>query len=148
MTTHTDQLDLPYSPRQVFDLVADIESYPLFLPHIASAHIRERRGNEWDVDQVVRLKMLRLAFSTHALLEPPKHIRIVCNDSNLASFTEDWAFAEGPNGGTRLSCTTQFHTRSGLLNRIVDIAFADVHRTTMHAFAARARVLYRIASKR
>ncbi len=142
VTRQHDRIDLPYTPRQVFDLVADIESYPHFVPHMATARIRSRDGNALTVDQTVRLAMMHLPFTTHAVLDPPRHIHIVCQDNPWGSFVEDWRFTEGPDGGTQLDCTTEFDFRSGLLNATISRAFAAIHRTTMRAFAARAATLY------
>ena len=43
MPTHAEQRVLPYTPEQLFALVADIERYPEFLPWCVGARISERR---------------------------------------------------------------------------------------------------------
>ena len=43
MPAHRLHRDLPYSPDQLFQLVADVERYPEFLPWTAAARIRSRR---------------------------------------------------------------------------------------------------------
>ena len=146
MPTYCKQVDLPYSPRQVFDLVADVERYPLFLPHVASARIARREGNRLWVDQVVRVKLLRLSFSTQALLEPPSRISVVCETSPLGRFSEQWSFAEGPRGGTRLACRTDFELRTGFLRRFSGAMLADLLQATVTAFERRARQLYGTAA--
>ena len=45
MPTHTESKKLPYTPQQMFDLVADVGKYPEFLPWTGAARIRS------DVDQ-------------------------------------------------------------------------------------------------
>ena len=45
MPTHAEKRVLPYTPEQLFDLVADIERYPEFLPWCVGARIRKRDGN-------------------------------------------------------------------------------------------------------
>ncbi len=142
MITKRDRLDLPYTPRQVYDLVADIESYPAFVPHIASARILRRDGNALWVAQTVRLSMLRLPFTTHAVLEPPTRIRIATSDNPWGSFRETWNFVALPEGGTELTCVTDFDFRAGLANRVAGTAFTEIHHATLRAFAARARALY------
>ena len=42
MPTHAEKRVLPYKPEQMYDLVADIERYPEFLPWCLAARIRKR----------------------------------------------------------------------------------------------------------
>nr|WP_294504492.1 type II toxin-antitoxin system RatA family toxin [uncultured Rhodopila sp.] len=142
MPTYFAHADLPYAPQQVFDLVADIESYPKFLHHVAAARIRRRNGNMLWVDQVVRFAMLRLHFSTRAVLEPPSRIHVVCNDSLFGTFDETWSFADAPSGGTRLECHATYELRSGLIRMVLGPALSDLLGTSVKAFQARARQIY------
>jgi coenzyme Q-binding protein COQ10 len=142
MATYCVEADLPYSPQQVFDLVADIESYPKFLRHVAAARIRRRNGNALWVDQIVRFAMMRLKFSTHAVLDPPRRIHVVCNDSLFGTFDETWTFASRSSGGTRLQCHATYAFRSGLLQAALNAALSDILGTTVTAFESRAKQLY------
>ena len=45
MPTHQETRFLPYPPDKLFDLVADIESYPEFLPWCVGARVLKREGN-------------------------------------------------------------------------------------------------------
>ena len=45
MPTHAEKRALPYRPDQLFELVADIERYPEFLPWCRAARIRKREGD-------------------------------------------------------------------------------------------------------
>nr|WP_294543623.1 type II toxin-antitoxin system RatA family toxin [uncultured Rhodopila sp.] len=146
MPTYCAQADLPYPLRQVFDLVADIESYPKFLHHVAAARIRRRNGNTLWVDQVVRFGMLRLRFSTRAVLEPPSRIHVVCDDSVFGTLDETWHFAAEPSGRTRLECQAIYELRSALIQRALGPALSDLLGTTVKAFEARATQLYGAAA--
>jgi coenzyme Q-binding protein COQ10 len=142
MAVHVAQADLPYDPQQVFDLVADIENYPKFLRHVVSARISRRSGNTLWVDQIVRFKMLRLKFSTKAEMELPSRIHVVCSESPLGSFDDQWSFTAGPSGGTRLLCRTEFHFKSPVVRVAMDATLGEVLKTTVQAFQSRATQLY------
>lgn len=142
MPAHVARVDLPYSPQQVFDLVSDIESYPKFIPHVLSAKILKRTGNTLWVDQQVKLKMLKLRFTTRAEFEPPARLTVICADSPFGTFTETWTFDAAPSGGTQLGCRTEFDLRSGMMRTILSAAFAEIQRPTMRAFQQRAARLY------
>ena len=45
MPSHAEKRYLDHSQRDLFALVADIESYPDFLPWCVAARIRERHGD-------------------------------------------------------------------------------------------------------
>jgi coenzyme Q-binding protein COQ10 len=59
MPQHTEKRFLPYSAEQLFDLVADIERYPEFLPWCVGARILRRDGDVLKADVIVGFKMLR-----------------------------------------------------------------------------------------
>jgi hypothetical protein len=50
LTRLTERL-LPYSPEQLFDLAADVERYPRFLPWWIAARVKTREGNVYYTDQ-------------------------------------------------------------------------------------------------
>jgi coenzyme Q-binding protein COQ10 len=146
MPTHSAELDLPYTQRQVFDLVADIESYPKFLGHVASARIVRREGNHLWVDQVVQFAMLRPTFRTEADLVSPTEIHVVCKDSPLGSFDERWQFVASASGGTHLRCRTSFEFRSVVTRVALNPVLGQVLTSTMRAFRLRARQLYGVGA--
>ena len=45
MPTHAEKRVLPYSPDQLYGLVADIPRYPEFLPWCLAVRMRKREGN-------------------------------------------------------------------------------------------------------
>jgi coenzyme Q-binding protein COQ10 len=142
VATHIEQVDLPYTQRQVFDLVADIEAYSQFLPSVISARIKSRAGNTLWVDQLVRFTVLPMPIATRAVFHAPNSIHIVCSDNPVVTFTELWTFAPNSAGGTHLRSSTEYTFRSNLLRRALDAKFGDLQAATMRAFAARARALY------
>jgi coenzyme Q-binding protein COQ10 len=140
--THTEQVELPYTQRQVFDLVADIESYAQFLPSVISARILKRDGNTLWVTQLVRFTILPLTIATRAVFDPHASIRIVCDTSKVVRFTELWTFTPNAAGGTTLRSHTEYEFRSELMRRTLQARFNDLQGQTMRAFAARSRALY------
>ena len=74
MTTHSEQQTLPYSARQMYDLVADVAAYPQFLPWTAAARIRSRTpvegGEVLEADLVISFKVFRERFGSRVTLRP------------------------------------------------------------------------------
>ena len=100
MPRHSVRRHFSCAPRQLFDIVADVEKYPEFLPWFVAVRVIRRRNRVLEVEQVVRLKMLRLRFLTTATMEPPRHIGIVSTAWPFRSFGQSWRFSPDPSGGT------------------------------------------------
>ena len=76
MTSHSETKFLPYGAKEMFDLVADISSYPEFLPWCAAARIRKevQKGEvkQVEADLIISFKVFREKFGSLVLLDPAK----------------------------------------------------------------------------
>lgn len=142
MPSHLAQMDLPYTPEQVFDLVADFESYPQFLPHVVQAHILRRHDNTLFCEQIFRVGPMKFRFHTQTQLDAPRSIHVVCADSPFGTFDDHWHFTQRPNGGTHVTCRTEYHVKAGPLRVLVHKVLDEIFTSTIHAFERRARRLY------
>ena len=72
MPSHSEQRHLPYSAQQMYDLVADVASYPKFLPWTSAARIRSRSpvegGEVMEADLVISFKLFRERFGSRVTL--------------------------------------------------------------------------------
>ena len=60
MRMHRETRLLPYIPQQVFELVADVEKYPLFLPWCTACRInRHESDTVFIADLAMGFKMVR-----------------------------------------------------------------------------------------
>ena len=81
MTRHREER-MVRTPRAVlFDIVADVERYPEFLPMWRQVRIRQRRGNTYYTDQEIGLGPIRERFMTRTVLAPPEAIEITSEDA-------------------------------------------------------------------
>lgn len=64
MAAPTERQHLVYTAPQLFDLVADVERYPEFLPWVIEARIRYRTDSAMLVDMTIRAGRLQKQFST------------------------------------------------------------------------------------
>jgi coenzyme Q-binding protein COQ10 len=144
MFKHSERRQLPYTPQQLFDLVADVEKYPQFIDWFVSAHIRHRRGNVLVVDQVVRFAGLRAAFATRAVLDPPRQITISTGDFPFRCFDQHWSFTPAGDSGTLVQYDVALELRFRHLHRLMGLLidqprFAEA---TVNAFQHRADQIY------
>jgi len=143
MFKHSELRRFPYTPQQLFDLVADVEKYPEFIDEFVSATIRRRSGDVLEVDQVVRLATLRIAFTTRAVLDPPRRITISTTDLPFRSFDQRWTFTPEA-GGTMVRYDLGLELRFGALGGVMDIIVDEraLAEATVDAFRRRARQIY------
>jgi coenzyme Q-binding protein COQ10 len=141
MTTHAEQRVLPYSPEQVFELVADIERYPEFLPWCIGARIRERQPNLVVADLIIGFKMLREQFTSRVALDPPRKIDVTYAEGPFHHLNNRWIFEKVPEG-CRIDFFVDFEFNSRLLQKVIGALFGEAVRRMVGAFEKRARELY------
>ena len=128
---------LPFSCEQAFDLAADIESYPGFLPGWISARILKRESNVCWVDQVVGFVSIQLPFTSRAVLHRPDRIDVVSTQAPFRQFSLTWLFEAVPPKGCRVSVLAQIETQSRLIQHLVDRMVPSAVEDTVAAFEAR-----------
>ncbi|MFZ0467637.1 MAG: type II toxin-antitoxin system RatA family toxin [Thiogranum sp.] len=133
---------LPYSCEQVFDLVADIESYPDFLPGWSSARILHSGASHMLVEQQLRLGPLDLRFQSTAELERSRRILISTSDPPFHNLTIDWRFAPQPGGHCEVRVETTLALKPGILSKPLEHLLAGGSGQLLPLFEARARSLY------
>jgi coenzyme Q-binding protein COQ10 len=141
MPTHAEQRVLPYTPEQLFSLVADIERYPEFLPWCVAARIRERRPDLIVADLVIGFRMFRERFTSRVALDPPRRIDVTYAEGPFRYLTNHWQFEPVP-GGCRVDFFVDFEFKSRLLQRVIEMLFSEAVRRMVAAFEARAQQLY------
>lgn len=142
MAAQTERQHLAYTPRQLFDLVLDVERYPEFLPWVIEARIRYRTDSTMLVDMTIGSGPLQKQFSTAAALHRPHRIDISSCDPLFDRFEQRWIFEPAINGGTNVEYHVDFKFRSRLLQILMVKSFARRAIATMSALERRAHRLY------
>ena len=147
MPTHAEERVLPYTPEQLFDLVADIERYPEFLPWCVGARIRERRPDLVVADLIIGFRMFRERFTSRVSLCPPGRIDVTYAEGPFRYLNNHWSFTPVA-GGCRIGFFVDFEFKSRLLQRLIEVLFGEAVRRMVGAFEKRARDLYGAPSQR
>lgn len=128
---------IPYPCAAVFDLVADVEQYPQFVPGCLAARIVRREGELLVVDQELGLRAWSWRFRTHARLERPHRITIETREDPFDHLHQVWRFSEA-SGGTRVALEVDYALRSPLVRQLATGLFDEGFRQTLRAFERRA----------
>ncbi len=146
MTRHSETRELPYTPEQMYDLVADIERYPEFLPWTAAARVRSREGGPNGevmlADLVISFRVFRESFGSKVTLWPEeKRIETAYLEGPFEHMNSEWRF-EATETGCRVHFWVDFAFRNKLIGRVVGSVFNQAMHRIVAAFEKRARDLY------
>ena len=146
MPTHSETRKLPYTPQQMYDLVADVDAYPEFLPWTSAARIKreEDMGDHtvMDADLVISFKVFRERFTSRVKLWPKERsIDTQYLDGPFKHMKSNWSFDEAP-GGCTVHFFVDFEFRNAILQKIIGVVFNEAMQRVVRAFEKRAEVLY------
>jgi coenzyme Q-binding protein COQ10 len=156
MPTHSETRTLPYSAQQMYDLVAEVASYPKFLHWCAAARIRSTsdQGDHqvMEADLVISFKVFREKFGSRVVLWPgseggpqieggPKKIETAYLDGPFRHMKSEWEFRD-TDTGCDVSFFVDFEFRNAVLQGIIGVVFNEAMQRIVRAFEARAADLY------
>lgn len=142
MPRHTETRQLPYSPEQMFDLVADVGRYAEFLPWVAAVRVRSNSETEMLADLVVGFKGISERFTSRVTKERPGRIHVEYVDGPLAYLRNEWGFRPDGQGGTFVDFAVDFAFKSRIFEMLAGQVFDRALRKMIGAFETRAAQLY------
>jgi coenzyme Q-binding protein COQ10 len=146
MPTFTTRRRVAYTPQQMYDLVADVEKYPQFLPLTEALRIRTREQQDgrdvFTADMTVGYKAIRETFLTKVTLSPDvPMVEARYIDGPFRHLENRWRFHPVP-GGCEIDFYIAYEFKSPLLAVLVGAMFDQAFRKFSQAFEARARAVY------
>lgn len=138
MPRHELQRDLSYAREQLFDLAADVERYPEFLPGWIAVRILHRDGDVYHTEQVLGVGTFRQRFRSKTFLQKPEYIIVTSTDRVMQDFTMEWLFEPLSENGCRVTARVTLELRSKLAQAVFDRFVSHSIGSIMQAFEARA----------
>ena len=147
MPTHTEDREMPYSADQLYALVADIDSYPQFLPWCSAARVRKRRQDGTaevvEADLVISFKVFRERFGSRVTLRPEERkIDVEYLDGPFRYLINTWSFEPLGDDRCHVRFYVDFEFKSRALQALIGIVFNDAMQRVVRAFERRAQALY------
>ncbi|GJD87011.1 MULTISPECIES: type II toxin-antitoxin system RatA family toxin [Methylobacterium] len=138
-----------HTPQQMYDLVADVEQYPAFLPLCESLRVLRRvpgsaEGQEVLVAEMgVGYKAIRERFTTRVSLDRPA-LKIVAEyiDGPFRHLENRWSFRENATGGCDVDFFITYEFKSRTLGLLMGTMFDRAFRKFTDAFEGRADRIY------
>jgi coenzyme Q-binding protein COQ10 len=148
MPSHSESRHLPYTVQQMYDLVADVDAYPKFLPWTAAARVRRITPRDdgarvMEADLVISFKVFRERFGSRVTLwDAARVIETEYLDGPFEYMKSNWRFAPAEDGGCHVHFDVDFAFRNRFLQSAAELFFYEAMKRVVRAFEARAKALY------
>ncbi|MGI9493136.1 MAG: type II toxin-antitoxin system RatA family toxin [Geminicoccaceae bacterium] len=142
MPTHAEKRHLPYSQKQLFDLVAEVHHYPEFLPWCTACRITKRDGKTFFADLVIRFKVFTERFQSKVTLHEHEQIDVEYIDGPFRYLNNHWRFISQEDGSCVIDFYVDFEFRSKMLQALIGLLFNEAVSRMVDAFEKRAIDLY------
>jgi len=142
MPKHHETRHLPYSPEQMFDLVADVARYGEFLPWVTAIRVRSDSETQMVADMIVGFKGLRETFTSKVEKKRPEEIHVDYLEGPLKYLHNDWRFHPDAGGGCLVDFSVDFAFRNRVFEMLAGQVFDRALRKMIGAFEMRAAELY------
>jgi ribosome-associated toxin RatA of RatAB toxin-antitoxin module len=135
------QAIVPHSAQRMYALVADIESYPLFLPWCSRTEVVERSAEHAVATIHVDFRGVQQAFTTANRMQPGERIEMALVRGPFKALAGEWRFRALSAAGCRVELALAYQLASPLLGRVVGPVFDHIANTFVDAFVRRADAL-------
>ena len=142
MPRHSEARYLPYTPEQLFEMVADVASYDEFLPWVVAVRVRSSSAQETVADLVVGFNAFKERFTSRVMKERSTRICVDYVEGPLKYLHNEWTFKRAADGGTNLGFSVDFAFKSRLFESLAGAMFDRALRRMTSAFEQRAAALY------
>lgn len=136
--------EVGHPAHQMYALVNDVESYPLFLPWCVSARVLERRPDAVLATLEMSLAGIHRAVTTQNLLEPPGRVTLELVEGPFSHFHGQWSFTDlsGSPARSRVTLELSYALMSRLLGAAVGPVLGSIADSLVSAFCRRADAVY------
>lgn len=142
MTIHQEKRLVPHRPEDLYALVADVRSYPEFLPWCLAARVREETDERMVADLIIGFRLYREKFTSYVDLYPETfEIKVEYADGPFKYLNNSWKF-QPHEDGCLIDFYVDFEFQSRLFQSVIETLFSEAVRRMVYAFEARADALY------
>lgn len=142
MTTISKSALVPYSAHDMFVLVADIESYPQFLPWCGGARILSRNEDLVEASIDIVYSGLHKTFTTSNRLQTDKMMEMRLVEGPFKHLHGYWLFEALDENGCKVSLDLEFAFANRLTKLAIGPMFEKIANNLVDHFQQRARELY------
>lgn len=140
--------ELPFRPEQLFEIAADVERYPEFVPGWRSAKVLQRSETSCVTVQVVGFGPVVQQFRTRTCFHRPDEIRVTAIEGPFDVFQLRWRFNAKPHDRCLVVLDGRIEMRSVPLRAVLSHAANSFADAILAAFESRARQMCAASAQR
>jgi ribosome-associated toxin RatA of RatAB toxin-antitoxin module len=133
---------VPYAADEMFALVADVASYPQFLPWCAATGVLASSDNGMTARIDIDYRGVRAHFITDNAHHRPDSIVITLKDGPFRQLHGEWMFRTLGAAASKVELALSYEFATPILDRVIGPVFNHIANTFIDAFVARAQKVY------
>jgi ribosome-associated toxin RatA of RatAB toxin-antitoxin module len=133
---------VPYGAHEMYELVADVESYPRFLPWCGGARVLSRDEDVVVAAVDIAYGGVHKTFTTRNLMQPGKMLEIRLVEGPFSHLHGHWRFDELGENGSRISLDLDFEFSNRLIAAAISPVFTRIANQLVDGFVRRAHERY------
>lgn len=141
---HTVQRSVlvPYSAAQMFELVADVEKYPEFMPWCGGTEVQSRDEHGMQASILISFAGLKQRFTTRNTHDYPNRIDLELVDGPFSLLVGHWQFQALAEDACKVLFTLDYAFSSRPLEMVVGPVFNRIASSFIDSFTKRAQAKY------
>ena len=127
-----------HSAQKMYALVADVESYPQFLPWCDRAVVSAKEPSRTVATLHINFHGLKKEFTTENVNQPGARIDMTLVSGPFRSLEGNWVFVPLSERACKVEFRLRYEFASALVEKAAGSAFQDIMDTFVDAFVRRA----------
>jgi coenzyme Q-binding protein COQ10 len=138
-----------FSAKEIYDLVVDVENYPLFLPWCKNAHITKHISDaNFHAELLINFKNIFEKYTSDVVFLQKSaseyFVEARAIKGPFKNLVNQWKISEIDHKKTQVEFFLEFEFNSILLTKMLGAIFSSATQKMMNAFENRALNLYKI----
>ena len=133
---------MPYPARFMYEVVNDVDNYPVFLPWCGGVETHHVDENSMEASILMRGAGLNHWFKTRNSMQPGESIEMALVEGPFSRLEGLWKFTPVDAEGCKVELVLAYELKQGLASAIIAPAFSRIANTMVSSFCERASELY------
>jgi len=137
---------LPYSAEKIYDIIADVRSYPSFLNWCSGVEVVDETEQEVTARLIISYGKLDFSFTTKNMMTLNESVEMSLVDGPFSNLAGQWTIQPLGGEACKASIDMDFSFDSKVTQKLFGRVFQNVISAQLDAFQKRANQLYGNAS--
>ena len=142
MTEISKTTIVPYTSDEMYVLVNDIESYPIFLPWCTEAKILSQQEENLTASLSMALGKIKQSFTTENTMQDGSRIDIQLIEGPFKHLSGYWRFIQEDDQSCHVHLHMHFEFKNKIIKHTIGKEFYKVMDTLVESFVQRAQQIY------